>query len=359
MVLNMCPRARGAGYEHGDRRGCLTGTRETLLDEIESWARNFDASPIFWLNGAAGSGKSTIARTVAERLFADGSLGASFFCSRDFQDRSNPRFIFPTLTLQLARKYQDFRSTLVPFLRSNPDIGYESLDTQMEWLIATPLKRHDISTIIIIDALDECADYKQQSSILSAMDRFVEEIPKIKFFITGRPEPHIQSGFRLQCLNPLTNIFVLHDIERSAVDADIQLFLTHQPPEIANQQLATSTFDPISTIEGDVRFMNLSSSDTDANPAPSVVDSRRTFVNGGEQGGGSRPSAARDLVPKHRGGESNSISRHDGQPQPRHTLPPRPESSFEQPSKFPSSTHAQPLHYQGEISARTLVMRRS
>jgi hypothetical protein len=169
LVLNMCPRARGAGYQHGDRRGCLTGTRETVLDKIESWTNDFDKSPVYWLNGVAGTGKSTIAQTTAERLFADGRLGASFFCSRDFKDRSDLQLIFPTLAFQLAYKYPDFRSILVPLLQSNPDIGYESLHSQMERLIVTPLKEKGISTVIIIDALDECVDDEPQSAILSVM----------------------------------------------------------------------------------------------------------------------------------------------------------------------------------------------
>ena len=55
---------------------------------------------IFWLNGLAGTGKSTIAQTFAETAFADGKLGASFFCSRDFEDRSNLQTIFPTIAFQ-------------------------------------------------------------------------------------------------------------------------------------------------------------------------------------------------------------------------------------------------------------------
>ncbi|KAF9645051.1 hypothetical protein BDM02DRAFT_3074913, partial [Thelephora ganbajun] len=81
---------------------CLRGTRETVLSKIESWARDFSKSPVFWLNGLAGTGKSTIAQTVSERVFGDGLLGASFFCSRDFEDRNNLRLIFPTLAFQLA-----------------------------------------------------------------------------------------------------------------------------------------------------------------------------------------------------------------------------------------------------------------
>ena len=235
LVLNTCPRACGAGYQHGDRQGCLTGTREALLDEVESWTKDFYESPVYWLNGLAGTGKSTIAQTTAERLFADGRLGASFFCSRDFKDRSSLHLIFPTLSFQLAHRYPDFRSTLIPLLQSNPDIGHESLCSQMERLIVNPLKKTDISTVVVIDALDECIDDEPQSAILSVMGRFVEEIPNVKFFITGRPEPHIQSGFRLKLLRPLTEVFTLHMVEDSIVNIDIRRFLQTRLSELAQQ----------------------------------------------------------------------------------------------------------------------------
>ena len=86
----------------------MKGTRGAVLDKIELWTKDFDRSPIYWLNGLAGTGKTTITQTIAERVFANGQLGASFFCSRDFLDRSNLQFIFPTLAVQLARKYDKF-----------------------------------------------------------------------------------------------------------------------------------------------------------------------------------------------------------------------------------------------------------
>ena len=131
-VLNTCHRASGAGYSHGDRNGCLKGTRWTVLTEIECWAKDPDAPPVFWLNGLAGTGKSAIAQTIAERLFAQGLLGASFFCSRGVEDRSNLKLVFPTLAFQLAQKYASFRSSLIPLLRSNPDIIHESLQEQIQ-----------------------------------------------------------------------------------------------------------------------------------------------------------------------------------------------------------------------------------
>ena len=235
-MLNGCRRAERAGFRHGDRQGCLKGTRKTVLDDIESWSKDFNTSPVYWLNGLAGTGKSTIAQTIAERVFADGRLGASFFCSRDFKDRSNLHYIFPTLAFQLAQKYPEFRSVLVRLLRSNPEIVNESLFYQMETLIVESLGQLGISTVIVIDALDECADEDPQSAILSVMGRLVEGIPNVKFLITGRPEPRIQSGFRLGLLRPLTDIFVLHEVEPSVINTDIRLFLEHGLSEIAKRR---------------------------------------------------------------------------------------------------------------------------
>jgi hypothetical protein len=188
------------------------------------------------LNGLAGTGKTTVAQTVAERLFADGTLGASFFYSRDFEDRSNLQLIFPTLAVQLARNYTEFRSVFVPLAHSNPGIGHESLFNQMSKLIAGPLQKSGTSTVIVIDALDECKDEDTTSAILSILGRHVKEVPKVKFFLTGRPESRIETGFRLPLLKEATNVFVLHDVEPRFVSNDIRLFFKHSFLEMAERR---------------------------------------------------------------------------------------------------------------------------
>jgi len=223
----------GAGYGSGNRQGCLKGTRADVLLQLERWLKDERDHRVFWLNGLAGTGKSTIAQTFAEIGFADGKLGASFFCSRDFEDRSNLQAIFPTLAFQLAYRYLPFRERLLRVLRSNPGVGRESLCSQMEKIIVGPLEASRIRTLIIIDALDECKDEEPASAILSVLSRYVDEIPNIKFFITGRPEPRIRSGFRLKSLRPVTEVLRLHDVERSSVDKDIKLFFRTQLANIA------------------------------------------------------------------------------------------------------------------------------
>jgi len=227
-LLGGMHRAPDAGYRCGDRQGCLRGTRKDVLWEIEHWSTAEQGQRVFWLNGLAGTGKSTIAQTFAETSFADGKLGASFFCSRDFAGRSSLQAIFPTLAFQLAYQYPCFRKELLQVLKARPDVGWESLCSQMEKLIVGPLKAAHISTLIIIDALDECKDEEPASAILSVLSRYMDQIPNVKFFITGRPEPRIRSGFRLESLAPITEVLKLHEVKPEAVDRDIELFFQTQ-----------------------------------------------------------------------------------------------------------------------------------
>jgi len=103
----------------------------------------------------------------------------------------------------------------------------------MNKLIVQPLRESAISTVIIIDALDECEDDEPTSAILSVLGQFVSQIPKVKFFLTSRPEPCIKEGFRLSPLAKATDVFILHDVEPSLVNNDIWLFLKQRFLELA------------------------------------------------------------------------------------------------------------------------------
>ena len=214
----------------------MKGTRRDVLLKLEHWLTDEQDKHVFWLNGLAGTGKSTIAQTFAEISFADGILGASFFCSRGFDDRSNLRSIFPTLAFQLAHRYPDFRQELLPVLTANPDVGRESLTSQLEKLLIGPFQAIQTRTLIIIDALDECRDEEPASALLSVISRYVDKIPLVKFFITGRPEPRIRSGFRLELLRPHTDVLRLHDVKPDLVNSDIRLFLKVRLADIAKNR---------------------------------------------------------------------------------------------------------------------------
>lgn len=92
VLTPVLPIALGAAYNAYENRHdqkCHPETRRELLEKITKWANDPDGECIFWLNGKAGTGKSTISRTMAEKLVIEGKLGASFFFNRDEGDRGD------------------------------------------------------------------------------------------------------------------------------------------------------------------------------------------------------------------------------------------------------------------------------
>jgi hypothetical protein len=207
---------------------CLKNTRVDVLDKLMTWALGLQdySQQIYWLNGHAGSGKSTIAQSVAEFLFSMEMLGASFFCSRNSSARSDLTMIIPTIAYQLARstnaKAPAFRDALLRALRENPDLPFSSLQNQLDRLIVQPIEESEMSTVVVIDALDECRDESTTSTLLGFLAQNVSRIPTVKFFITSRPEQHIRSGFLLDEIHRRTDTMALYLINADTVEADIR-----------------------------------------------------------------------------------------------------------------------------------------
>ena len=198
----------------------MKGTRFSVLQELEDWLHDEQGERFLCLYGWMGTGKSAIARTFAEVCFADGTLGASFFCSGG----CDTRFILPTLAFRLAHRYPRFREELLKTLRENRNVGQESLDSQMEKLIVSPFEATQIRTLIIIDALYEC-DRQSVIEFLSSLSQHMTGIPNVKFFVTRR-SGITDSGFYrgLQAPHP-EKMIKLYRVERSLVDDDIKLIL--------------------------------------------------------------------------------------------------------------------------------------
>ena len=243
-LLGKLDPVHNAGHQAGHHDTCLRGTRESILNDVVRWAEDPQDRHVFWLNGLAGTGKSTIAQTFAEMVADNGTLGASFFCSRDYLDRKELKNIFPTLAYQLACRYPAFRTQIIRIIKRDPSVARNSLISQLKDLLADPLSSTEIPCIIIVDALDECADDQPVSAILSVLGRFVKHLPLVKIFITGRPEPRIRTGFRLPLLEPFTQIFLLHEVELSSVDGDIRLYLQEKLAAVAKRRSDFDLTDP-------------------------------------------------------------------------------------------------------------------
>ncbi|THU93451.1 hypothetical protein K435DRAFT_670240, partial [Dendrothele bispora CBS 962.96] len=157
------------------REGCTPGTRKKILKDIEEWVD--ETSPVktlgYWICGMAGTGKSTIAKSVCDTMKNRKMLAATFFCSRQFPECRDHSKIITTIVYQMAQFSPLFGRELVTFLKGNPDIVSKPTNEQLEMLLSEPWMKvvsaegvHSFSPVIIIDALDECENIE---SVLSAL----------------------------------------------------------------------------------------------------------------------------------------------------------------------------------------------
>jgi hypothetical protein len=248
--LKSVPVAAGAPFNAYQRQHdptCLRNTRVDLLQEIYNWADGENSPSMFWLNGLAGTGKSTIARTLVERYFESGEIAASFFFSRSGGDdgylRKAERFV-STIAVQLANNIQPLKRTICDAVSAQSDITNRALREQWRHLVLGPLLQLTGNSqsryIIVVDALDECEDENSIRAILQllAESRLLEKV-RLRVFLTSRPEVPIRNGF-IQMPDAEHQDFVLHNISSAIVNDDIRIFLEHNLKLVAQERsLAT------------------------------------------------------------------------------------------------------------------------
>jgi hypothetical protein len=220
---------------------CLDNTRVDLLREIHSWADGRDERCIFWLSGLAGTGKSTIARTVARSYYDRKRIAASFFFSRGGGDVGHAGRFVTSLAVQLAYCIPASRQHICNAVAERSDIVHQSLRDQWYYLVLGPLSKlgdNDCpaSLVLVVDALDEC-DSENNIRIIVQLLAEARSLTKIRVrvLLTSRPEVPIRHGF-YQVPEAEHQDVVLHNISRSIVDHDITLFLEHNFQLIAHER---------------------------------------------------------------------------------------------------------------------------
>lgn len=247
--------AAGAAFNSYDNQHtkCLSGTRVELLREIEDWTKSPDGKSILWLKGMAGTGKSTIARTVAGHLKQQHLLGASFFFKRGEEDRGTAKKLFPTLVKQLINGLPHMFPEVQMAIDDDPNISENELEEQFEKLLIGPLLRIEQSgetatRVIVIDALDECDCEDDIRVILRLLPQVRKSTSmQLRFFLTSRPELPIKLGFR-----EITGVYqdlVLHEIPEPVIKRDISLYFKDQFSRLRRERSFSSTWPGDATVK--------------------------------------------------------------------------------------------------------------
>ncbi|KAJ6530475.1 hypothetical protein DFH09DRAFT_1410996 [Mycena vulgaris] len=188
-------------HDSGERfpePACRPGTRTAVLDQLNTWSLpDFDAkSPVMWLNGSAGIGKSAIAQMFASECQTQGRLGASFFFKRGHQKRGTWDGLFTTIAYQLATAIPGLSLPIQQAVEADKLMRGRAMPLQFRRLILEPLQQTaplEFFPIIVVDGLDECDDCRIQQQILCLfIDAIQEKRLPIHLLICSRPEPHLR-----------------------------------------------------------------------------------------------------------------------------------------------------------------------
>ena len=236
---------------------CMDQTRVDLLQELREWSSK-PQSPILWLSGMAGTGKSTIARTVAEYLYTNQRLAGSFFFRRAGKLSKVTDFV-TTLAHQLAFTPRpgispSFKELIAEAILSR-DILEQGLRRQWKELIVGPLckieSRQRLALTFVIDALDECNSGDDIRLILSL---FIE-LTNIKnvtltVLVTSRPDPALVRWFRNT--HEITHRKLdLREIPGATVENDLRVYMRNKLGQIDSKTEADwpSEEDLVSLVE--------------------------------------------------------------------------------------------------------------
>ncbi|KIX08794.1 uncharacterized protein Z518_03451 [Rhinocladiella mackenziei CBS 650.93] len=239
MTISHVGEAAFNSYENQRHRQCLPNTRVELLREIMDWTTSSSSQYIFWLKGRAGTGKSTIALTIAQSLDQQEAKLASFFFKRGSGDLARSRKVVSTIAFQLAFKSSLLGGFICDALRNDPNLGKSaSLSEQYHKLLLQPLQRVPQSVagsppfVVVLDALDECDDMDDIRLLLRLLGN-TQSLSGLglRLLVTSRPEAPIRLGFR-DMKHIAYHELALHDVPRALADRDINIFVAHELAQI-------------------------------------------------------------------------------------------------------------------------------
>jgi hypothetical protein len=218
---------------------------------------NPSGETVYWLSGGAGTGKTTIAQSVAQISHDLGHTTATFFFSRLSDERRSHAYVIPTLAYQLGVN-EILRPAVCAVIDSDHDISHRPVRTQAAKLLSDvliPLASDSLCVIIVMDALDECAQGLNQlcgGELIPELLAICRNVPFIKLSLSTRLESSIQQLFARETVSDNALALVLHrDIPKDTVQVDIERYLRDELAKVKENAVTELDFP----LESDIQVL--------------------------------------------------------------------------------------------------------
>lgn len=238
---------------------CLEGTRKAPLEKVMNWANDVhSSSKLYHIHGVAGSGKSSMASTICQKLEEENLLAGAFFCKRDIPDQRDPNRVLPSLSYTLALYHKAYRERVMLSLKDEPDITSRSIEQQLEALFRDPLSEplqngntQSKPFTFVIDALDECGDNDLRSRLADNLRQITTLTGWLKVFITSRPTEEL-----MWKLAPIDTQILSVNLNDMGAEEDIKLYTRTSLKELVDRSRLDSSWLNEDTIQ---KLTNLAS----------------------------------------------------------------------------------------------------
>jgi hypothetical protein len=217
------------GASWNTKRVCLSDTRINVIGDVLSWINNPSNTNTLLLTGVAGSGKSTIAHTIAQHCAANKQLVTSFFFDKETNDRNNPKHLISTIAADLCGMDNRIASRISTALESDKSLAGAPISRQFEELVLRPSGGLPIDgpLVILLDALDEGCN----SELLQILCDDVCRLPTcFRLFITSRMSPELEDLHQSSHVRSM-------ELDTHGQDnmSDIALFVPHRLKQVAKR----------------------------------------------------------------------------------------------------------------------------